>query len=195
MQKQFRGGVGSCMSALEGSLGEPRGVSPVSGIELWAAPQCCVYYLRGPDSVPGSSQLYLHCPPHLGYPRAAQYIPQPFFLAYISQSPVAQLVKNLPAMQKTWVRSLGREDPLEKEMATHSSILAWRTPGTEEPGRLHTVHGIAKSQTRLKQLSFTFSSVQLLSHVSLQPHGLQHTRPPCPSPTPRVHPNPCPLSW
>ena len=78
---------------------------------------------------------------------------------------VAQAVKNLPAVQKTWVRSLGREDPLEKEMATHSSILAWRTPGTEEPGGLHTVHGVAKSQTRLKQLSFTFSSVQLLSHV------------------------------
>ena len=48
---------------------------------------------------------------------------------------VAQRVKRLPAMQETWVRSLGREDPLEKEMATHSSILAWRIPGTEEPGR------------------------------------------------------------
>ena len=42
--------------------------------------------------------------------------------------PVAQLVKNLPAMWETWVRSLGWEDPLEKEMATHSSILAWRIP-------------------------------------------------------------------
>jgi len=46
------------------------------------------------------------------------------------------------------VRSLGREDPLEKEVATHSSILAWRIPWTEERGRLHTVHGVAKSQTR-----------------------------------------------
>ena len=44
------------------------------------------------------------------------------------------MVKNLPAMQETWVRSLGWEDPLEKEMATHSSILAWRIPWTEEPG-------------------------------------------------------------
>ena len=44
------------------------------------------------------------------------------------------MVKNLPAMQETWVRSLGREDPLEKGMATHSSILAWRIPWTEEPG-------------------------------------------------------------
>ena len=47
---------------------------------------------------------------------------------------VAQMVKNLPAMQKTWVRSLSWEDPLEKGMATHSSVLAWRTPWTEEPG-------------------------------------------------------------
>ena len=46
------------------------------------------------------------------------------------------MVKNLPAMQETWVRSLGQEDPLEKEMATHSSILAWRIPWTEEPDRL-----------------------------------------------------------
>ena len=49
---------------------------------------------------------------------------------------VAQMVKHLPAMRETQVRSLGWEDPLEKEMATHSSILAWRIPWTEEPGRL-----------------------------------------------------------
>ena len=49
---------------------------------------------------------------------------------------VAQRLKPLPAMWETWVRSLGGEDPLEKEMATHSSILAWRTPWTEEPGGL-----------------------------------------------------------
>ena len=49
---------------------------------------------------------------------------------------VAQTVKNLPAVQETWVRSLGWEDPLEKEMATHSSILAWRIPWPEEPGGL-----------------------------------------------------------
>ena len=51
---------------------------------------------------------------------------------------VAQRLKHLPAMQETRVQSLGREDPLEKEMATHSSILAWRTPWTEEPGRLQS---------------------------------------------------------
>ena len=48
------------------------------------------------------------------------------------------MVKNLPAMQETWVRSLGQEDPLEKEMATHSSIVAWRIPWTEETDRLQS---------------------------------------------------------
>ena len=52
---------------------------------------------------------------------------------------VAQTVKNLPAMQETWVQSLGREDPLEKGMATNSSILAWRIPWTEEPSRIQSV--------------------------------------------------------
>ena len=51
---------------------------------------------------------------------------------------VAQRLKCLPAMQETWVQSLGREDPLEKETATHSSILAWRIPWTEEPGGLQS---------------------------------------------------------
>ena len=49
---------------------------------------------------------------------------------------LSQLVRNLPAMQETWVQSLGQEDPLEEGMATHSSVLAWRIPWTEEPGRL-----------------------------------------------------------
>ena len=53
-----------------------------------------------------------------------------------SHSLIVQSVKNLPTMQETQVQLLGQEDPLEKEMATHSSILAWRVPWTEEPGRL-----------------------------------------------------------
>ena len=64
------------------------------------------------------------------------------FHGYLSSfwaSLVAQMVKNLPATQKTWVRSLGREDPLEKGIATHSSILAWRIPWTKEPGRLQSM--------------------------------------------------------
>ena len=52
---------------------------------------------------------------------------------------VAQTVKSLPTMRETWVRSLGPEDPLEKEMATHSTILAWKIPWTREPGRLQSI--------------------------------------------------------
>ena len=52
---------------------------------------------------------------------------------------MSQMVKCLPTMRETWVRSLGQEDPLEKEMATHSSSLAWKTPWTEEPGRLQSI--------------------------------------------------------
>ena len=58
---------------------------------------------------------------------------------YSWASLVAQTVKNLPAMQETCVQSLGWEDPLEKEMATHSSVLAWRIPWTEEPGGLQSM--------------------------------------------------------
>ena len=53
--------------------------------------------------------------------------------------PVVQMVKSLPATQETQVQSLGQEDPLEKEMASHSSILAWRIPWTEEPGGLQSM--------------------------------------------------------
>ena len=59
---------------------------------------------------------------------------------------MAQIVKNLPAMQETPVQSLGAGNPLEKGMATHSSILAWRIPWTEEPGGLQS-GGVTKSQT------------------------------------------------
>ena len=52
---------------------------------------------------------------------------------------MTQKVKNVPTMQETWVRSLDREDLLEKEMATHSSILAWRIPWTEEPGKIKKI--------------------------------------------------------
>ena len=67
---------------------------------------------------------------------------------------VAQLVKKLPAILETWVRFLGLEDPLEKEMATHPSILAWKIPWAEEPGRLESIG--RKSWT---QISAIFLSV------------------------------------
>ena len=60
-------------------------------------------------------------------------------IQYSWASLVAQSVKNPPAMRETWVCSLGREDPLEKGMATQSSILAWRTPWAKEPGRLQSM--------------------------------------------------------
>ena len=63
---------------------------------------------------------------------------KPLYRIWVA-SLVAQLVKNLPAVQETWIWSLGWEDPLENEMATHSSILAWKIPWTEEPGRLQSM--------------------------------------------------------
>ena len=66
---------------------------------------------------------------------------------------MAQRLKRLPPMWETRVRSLGWEDPLEKEMVTHSSVLAWRIPWTEKPGRLQSMG--SHSRTRLKRLSFT----------------------------------------
>ena len=62
-----------------------------------------------------------------------------FLYILLIVSLVAQTVKHLPAMWETWLRSLGREDLLEKEMATHSNILAWKTPWIEEPGRLQSM--------------------------------------------------------
>ena len=71
---------------------------------------------------------------------------------------MAQTVKNLPAMQETWVRPLGWEDPLEKEMATYSRVLAWRTPRAEEPGRLSSPWG-ARSLPQLGDLTGIVSSI------------------------------------
>ena len=73
-------------------------------------------------------------------------------MSYSGASLVAHIVQNLPAMQKTWVCSLGQEDPLEKRMVTHSSILAWRIPQTEEPGRLQVIGSQVQDTT--EQLSF-----------------------------------------
>ena len=78
-----------------------------------------------PGSIPGSGRFSGE---GIGYP-----------LQYSWASLVAELVKKLPVMWETWVRSLGWQDPLEKGTATHSSILAWRIPWTEEPGRLQSM--------------------------------------------------------
>ena len=78
---------------------------------------------------------------------------------------MVQRLKRLPAMWETWVRSLGWEDPLEKEIATHSSILAWRIPWTEELGGLESTghKESAKSQTRLSNFTFTFHDNEMLT--------------------------------
>ena len=68
------------------------------------------------------------------------------------------MVKNLPAMQETWVQSLGREHPLEKGMVIHSSILAWRNPWTEEPGRLQSIGSQRVGHDRATNI-FTFHFV------------------------------------
>ena len=68
-----------------------------------------------------------------------------FKVQYAHSSPVVQVVKNPSAMQEMQVQSPGQEDPLEEEMATHSSILSWEIPKTEKPA----VHGVIKSQTQL----------------------------------------------
>ena len=119
----------------------------------------------------------------------------------IRASLVAQRVKSLPAMRETRVRSLGWEDPLEKEIATHSSTFAWKIQWTEKPGRLQSM-GLQRIGhdwgTFTSLLTNIGCSVQFISVTqscpTLQPHGLQHTRPPCLSPTPGVYSNLCPLS-
>ena len=68
--------------------------------------------------------------------------------------PGGQMVKNLPAMQETQVQSLGQEDPLEKGMATHSSILAWRIPWTEEPGGLQSMGSKSDTTEQLTLITF-----------------------------------------
>ena len=81
------------------------------------------------------------------------------FYKSFSWLPVAQGLKRLPSMRETWVPSLGREDSLEKEMATHSSILAWRIPWTVE--LVGYSPWVAKSRTQLSDFTFTFTWVDL----------------------------------
>ena len=79
---------------------------------------------------------------------------------------VAQTVKHLPTMWETWVRFLSQEDPLEKEMATHSSTLAWRIPQTEEPGGLQSMGSQSQIQLTL--------SLSPRVPISFQQYFIQH---------------------
>ena len=88
-----------------------------------------------------------------------------YFLKCIMISLGAQTVKPLPAMWETWVQSLGREDPLEKEMATHSSTLAWKIPWTKEPGRLQSMGSQRVGHDRATSLHFTSREERKLNHI------------------------------
>ena len=87
---------------------------------------------------------------------------------------VAQMVKRLPAMRKTWVQTLGREDLLEKEMATHSSTLVWKIPWTEKPGRLQSMG--SQSRTQLSDFTFTFSTLKILWKTTDTKQGIDQER-------------------
>ena len=90
--------------------------------------------------------------------------------------PVAQTVKNLPAMQETWVQSLDQEDPLEKGLATHSSILVWRIPWTQESGGLQSMDRVAKSQTQRTDyhFHFLFLHIKILKARKSTPGKVKH---------------------
>ena len=108
------------------------------------------------------------------------------------------------AKSQTWLSDLTftfHFHALEKEMATHSSVLAWRIPRMGDPGGLPSLgsHRVRHDWRDLAAAAAVYiSSVQFSHSVvsdSLRPHGLQHSRLPCPSPAPRVCSNSCPLSW
>ena len=80
---------------------------------------------------------------------------------------LAQLVKNPPAIQETWVQSLGWEDPLEESMATHSRILAWRIPMDKGDWQA-TVHGVPKSHTQLSACTHTHTHTLAMLHFHLE---------------------------
>ena len=80
---------------------------------------------------------------------------------------MAQTVKSLPTMQETWVQSLGQEDPLEEEMATHSRILAWKIPWTEEPGGLQSMGSQRVGHDFTFTFTFTFYTIYNQGQQSL----------------------------
>ena len=89
---------------------------------------------------------------------------------------MAQTVKNLSAMPEIWVRSLDWDDPLEKEMATHSSILAWRFPWTEEPSGLQSVGCKESNTTERQTLSFLLFYEKETERLKGKANKRQHTR-------------------
>ena len=97
----------------------------------------CVSFEKGPGSCPKAALVFFDC--CILFPILPLFPSQQLFEPILWTSLVAQMVKHLSTMRETWVRSLGQEDPLEKEMAIHSSTIAWKIPWTEEPGRLQSM--------------------------------------------------------
>ena len=124
-------------------------VKSFSRVRLLATPWTAAY--QAPPSMGFSRQEYWSGVP---LPSPTDKHMQTYFLRCGPASLVTQTVKNLPAMQGTQVRSLGRQDPLEKDMATHSNALTWRVPWTEEPGGLQSM-GLQRIRTEQLALSHT----------------------------------------
>ena len=93
-------------------------------------------------------------------------------------SQLAQMVKNLPAMQQTWVQSLGQKDPLEKGITTHSNILAWRIPWTEEPGRPQSMELQRMGHKWATHTHTLTEQLTLHTHVYRNTHTHNHTTSP-----------------
>ena len=128
------------------------GYHKMLSIVLCAMQQVLVYLFYIQQCVYVNPQILIYLPPHPHLVTVSFFFLclGIFFLKTVSKTqgfPVAQMVKNLPAMQETRVRSLGQEDPLERVMAIYSSVLAWRILWPEETGGLVCV--VAKSWTRL----------------------------------------------
>ena len=128
------------------------------GFDAWSGASQVVLVVKNPPANAGDIRDMGSIPglgrsPGGGHGNPLQYS--------LGTSLVAQTVKNLPAMQETWVQSLGREDPLEKGMATFSSTLAWRIPWTEEPGGLQSM-GLQESDTTEQLTHTVFPFLEML---------------------------------
>ena len=124
------------------------GISYVTVSSLWVGSVCCVLFCVFSTWPRWTQEAFSNW----GYKPVNKHTWFVRSLAALRASLVAQVVKHLPAMGETWVWSLGWEDPLEQGMATHSSILAWRIPWTEEPGGLQFMG--SQSQSRLNNFHF-----------------------------------------
>ena len=125
---------------------------------------CCLF-----SSVKSHLLAFKALYPNLGLPDAhVMILSGGLSISFTGSSLVAQSVKNLPAVQETWIRSLGREDPLQKEMATYSSVCAWRIPWTEEPDGLQSMGSQELDTTQDQNISVHFDFLlDIISYKSL----------------------------